>query len=248
MEEFYETQLALGQYLLFHYGPPSLQLPYPFGPRDSLDFPARCVREVVAELPLSENARGCDVGCAVGRSAFELGRFCREVVALDRSRVFIEAACRLQEEGKLEAPILVEGDQTEKVEFCVPPELDRQRVRFVCGDALELLPRLGQFDLVVAWNLLDRVQDPGLLLVQLERAVEPGGWLALSSPYTWLCTYTPKEKWLVPGFGELQKRLGVSLELVQRKDLPFLLREHVRKYQWCVAEVTVWHKPKGAPR
>ena len=39
----YETEKLLEEYLLLHYGAPDLVLPWAFGPREALEFPARCV-------------------------------------------------------------------------------------------------------------------------------------------------------------------------------------------------------------
>jgi putative 4-mercaptohistidine N1-methyltranferase len=245
-EDFYESRLALSQYLIFHYAPEPLQLPYPFGPRDSLNFPARCVQETLPRLALPARARGCDAGCAVGRSAFELACYCEEVIAVDRSEAFVRAAEELQKNGSIQSEILLEGDRTQRIELFVPPGLPRHKVRFIVGDVLEVLPQLGEFDLLLGLNLLDRVQDPQALLLLLGKAVRSKGWLILSSPYTWLPEYTPRERWLVPGFEKVRQHLTPRFELVERKDLPFLLREHARKYQWCVADVTVWRRVEGS--
>ena len=64
---FYDSDRAVGEYLLFHYGTAAEILPYPFGPRDALEFPVRCVRECVdlTRLPATARAvdfrRGCDL-------------------------------------------------------------------------------------------------------------------------------------------------------------------------------------------
>ena len=86
----YESDRLLAEYLLFHYGAAEEILPYAFGPRDALEYPARCVSECVGELP--PHARALDLGCAVGRSSFELARRCSEVIGIDYSRRFIETA------------------------------------------------------------------------------------------------------------------------------------------------------------
>ena len=54
---FYETERAVAEYLLLHYGSPEQLLPYAFGPVGALNFPARCVTEYVdpARVP-AQNA------------------------------------------------------------------------------------------------------------------------------------------------------------------------------------------------
>lgn len=72
------------------------------------------------------------------------------------------------------------------------------------------------------------------------------------SPYSWLPEWTPQNKWLgglvrggdsvhsAPAFIELMEGLG--LELVEQSDVPFLIREHARKFQWGCSHATVWRR------
>jgi hypothetical protein len=97
----------------------------------------------------------------------------------------------------------------------------------------------------LAANLLDRVVQPRALLGMLGRLVRPGGQLILTSPYTWLAEYTPRSEWLCEEgkpTAEVLAELLPGFARVRRLDLPFLIREHARKYQWTVAEATVWRR------
>ena len=75
MTNVYESDLLVEQYLLFHYGTAEDQLPYSFGPRDALFYPIRCVNDFLPSIGEVEGA--LDLGCAVGRSTFELSRWAR---------------------------------------------------------------------------------------------------------------------------------------------------------------------------
>ena len=86
MENPYESPTLLNEYLLFHYGSADEVLPWAFGPREALHFPVRTVTDLTDNSP---RARALDLGCAVGRSSFELSRFCAEVTGIDFSRAFI---------------------------------------------------------------------------------------------------------------------------------------------------------------
>ena len=50
MTNMYESDLLVDQYLLFHYGTAEDQLPYPFGPKEALFYPIRCVSEFLPSL------------------------------------------------------------------------------------------------------------------------------------------------------------------------------------------------------
>ena len=43
MSEFYESDRAVNEYLLFHYGAENEVMPYADGPRAALNYPVRCV-------------------------------------------------------------------------------------------------------------------------------------------------------------------------------------------------------------
>lgn len=245
----YESDRLLAEYLLFHYGSADEILPYDFGPKDALDFPVRCVKECVNLARLPTEARALDIGCAVGRATFELSRHCRTALGIDFSHRFIEAATVLQREGALAYQRIDEGDLMTPLTARVPPDIDRARVVFERGDAMELSHDLPRFDIVLMANVIDRLGDPARCLGRLPELVKSGGQLVITSPYTWLEEFTPRAKWL-GGFvrdgrarktlDALQGHLGDAFALVATRDMPFIIREHARKFQWSVAQTTVW--------
>jgi hypothetical protein len=70
--------------------------------------------------------------------------------------------------------------------------------------------------------------------------VNSGGQLVITSPYTWLEEFTPRANWLSPALDGLRTALAPHFDLVSTRDLPFLIREHARKFQWSVAQATTW--------
>lgn len=247
----YETDRLLAEYLLFHYAEPGEILPYAFGPREALDYAVRCVTESLDASALPTTARALDLGCAVGRSTFELARHCREAIGIDYSRNFIDAATALKARGELPYERRDEGDLTTSLIARLPAGIDAGRVTFETGDAQSLRSGLGQFDVVLMANLIDRLATPQRCLAQLPGLVRPGGQLIITSPYTWLEEFTERGQWLggrTEG-GErlttregLRRALSATFDLVAHKDLPFLIREHARKFQWSVAEATIWRR------
>ena len=249
----YESDKLLAEYLLFHYASPEQVVP-PGVPEmmASADFAVRSVSRMLQTDLLPQNARALDVGCAVGRSSFELARHCTEVVGVDFSHRFIAAARAVKESGYAEFNRCEEGHLATALRNFLPSEIDRRRVRFETGDAMHLdlssIRINGGFDVVHAANLIDRLSDPLRFLRQLPGLVKAGGQLILTSPYTWLEEYTPQANWL-GGFYE-NERPVTTLERLQQElpnfvllttlDLPFLIREHARKYQWSIAQGSVW--------
>ena len=105
----YESQTYHDQYLLFHYGK-SLEIDsFQIFPESFLNFAERTVTENLDAS--NERERALDLGCSVGRSCFELSRFCDEVIGIDYSNQFIRAAEKIRVEGSIKFNSLQEGDQ-----------------------------------------------------------------------------------------------------------------------------------------
>jgi len=247
--DFYETDRALSEYLLFHYGMTRRLLPSGMPDCSVLDFPVRCVAECLDFTRLPPNARALDLGCAVGRASFELAGHCAEVVAIDYSTQFITAAKQLQSHSSVAFDYSEEGELALRGRARVPSRAVRGRIRFEVGDAMSLRVGLGAFDVVLMANLIDRLSNPRKCLAQLPRLLKQGGQLIVTSPYTWLHEYTPKQNWLggfqlggkrIKTFDTLKAILSPDFRLIRRRNLPFLLREHARKFQFSVADATVW--------
>jgi hypothetical protein len=70
--------------------------------------------------------------------------------------------------------------------------------------------------------------------------VNAGGQLVITSPYTWLEDFTPRANWLCPALDKMRAVLAPHFDLTGTRDLPFLIREHERKFQWSVAQASTW--------
>lgn len=245
----YETDQLVTQYLDFHYGPTgALRVP---------NFPTACVEAVLPHVPAANRRRCLDIGCSVGRSAFEFARHFAHVDALDFSARFIQAGVRLQQGDEVLYEVPTEGELT--VSRAV--SLDRLgladvagRVAFMQGDACNLKPIYTGYDLVFAGNLIDRLYDPRLFLDLIGDRVVPGGLLVLTSPYTWLEEYTPRDKWIggrrehgepLDTFTGIERVLRGRFTFEHRQDVPFVIRETARKHQHSLAEMTVWRRRPG---
>jgi len=236
----YESPKLLDEYLLFHYGTAEEILPWDFGPATALNFPVRTVEALDWER-LSDNSRALDLGCAVGRSSFELSRHCAEVIGIDFSQSFVDAAERIRQEGEHSYLRLEEGRDKTTQMASLPEGAHPECIQFEQGDAMKLRPDLGAFDVVHAANLLCRLTEPQAFLAQLPALVRPGGQLFMTTPCTWLEEYTPPQNWPAGSTLEyLQSHLAESFEFEATVELPFLIREHRRKYQWTVAQGSRW--------
>jgi len=241
----YETDSMVSQYLDFQYGPNY------FGTENY----GKALVDIACQMT-DKRGRALDIGCATGRASFELARHFDEVVGMDYSARFIDVALQLtrgedfryvtQEEGEL-----VEYRQVRLKDFGLGQQ-QASRIQFMQGDACNLKPQKHGYDLVLASNLIDRLRQPKRFLQDITRMINSGGVLLLSSPYTWLEEYTPKENWLggirengeaLTTYQALQRLLAADFEeIAAPQDVPFVIRETARKYQHTVAQLTVWRK------
>ncbi|CAH1792014.1 unnamed protein product [Owenia fusiformis] len=253
-QNIYETEKSLSEYLVFHYAAPKEILKYEHGPWSSVDFPRRCAELCMEYFEAKEGVpnTALDIGCAVGRSSFELARSFNRVIGSDYSQSFIDACNHLKQGGKLEYKMLEEGELYTNHVASVPSGIETDRLTFQQGDACRLPLDIGHFGCVLAANLICRLHTPVDFLNRLSSLVSPGGIAVITSPYTFLEEYTPRRHWIgsytdangkrVTGFDGLKRHLGKDFDLIGEKDMPFFIRETARKNQWTVAHATVWRR------
>ncbi len=257
MTTYYESDSALAQYLWLHYGE-GRGLVSPSSPfACALDFPVRCAHMLLGTSAAPAGAdgrsplRALDVGCAVGRSTFELARVCGEAIGIDYSASFIRAAETLRNGEAIDYSTPFEGELVTTYTARRPPGIDPARAHFEVGDAERLREDLGTFDYVLAANLICRLREPRRFLARLPALVKPGGRLLLTTPATWRHIYTPRENWIggyqgasgpVHTLDGLKTLLGPNFELESREDLALLIPEHARKYELILTEATRWRR------
>ena len=98
-------------------------------------------------------------------------------------------------------------------------------------------------------NLIDRLSEPQRCLARVPSLVNPGGQLIITSPYTWMEEFTPREHWIggferdgvrVTTLDGLRAALEPHFELTATHELPFLIREHTRTFQLSIAQASAW--------
>lgn len=252
----YEKESVFNEYMTLHYGSPELQMPYADGPQAATQFPQRCadlVAEWCGKLSIVPG-RALDIGCAVGGAAFSLAETFEEVVGVDLSEHFIKAAQELQRNHELPYQCKAEGDIYSGQTAIVSADV-AMRVEFRRADACALPPEFTDFDAVLMANLLCRLPSPAACLRRMSGSrgiVRRGGLLVTVSPYTWTESFTPKDLWLggyVNEAGEehlseegLRQILAEDFDLLEVHDMPLVIREHRRKYQYIVSQAVVWRR------
>lgn len=188
-----------------------------------------------------------DLGCAVGRTTFELAaRTGRRALGVDLNFAMLRLAQGVARRGVARYPRRRFGVVFDQREVPVAPA-GRERADFWAADALELPFPDGGFGLVASLNVIDCVARPRDALAELARVLAPGGLALVTTPYDWSPAATPFEQWLGGhsqrhedhGAGEPVLRAlltpgahpasveGVEI-VAEAEDLPWRLRLHDR--------------------
>jgi SAM-dependent methyltransferase len=181
-------------------------------------------------LGLQAGERVLDMGCGAGRHAFEMYKRGADVIALDQD------ADELSTVSEWFAAMREEGGLPEGAEADVKQ-----------GDALDLPFADGEFDRIVASEVLEHIPDDDRAISELVRVLRPGGTIAVTVP-RWLpekvCWALSDEYHEVEG-GHVRIYRGDELVAkLEDAGLSFLGRDHVHglhsPYWWlkCAVGVT----------
>eukprot|EP00957_Ditylum_brightwellii_P065263 4950224-Ditylum_brightwellii.AAC.1 len=112
----------------------------------------------------------------------------------------------------------------------------------------------GTFDGVILANLLCRLPNPLSCLDGLAKLVNKGGIAVIVTPFSWFEHFTPKQNWIGGYYDSTSNEPVLSkdrlkdcmeergFERIHVEQMPLVIREHQRKYQYIVSEATGWRK------
>lgn len=240
----YETDTLVSQYCEFQYGNTH------FGVNNFSISISKIVQKY-----MTNSIKALDIGCATGRLSFELARYFNSVDGIDFSTKFIQVGVKLKQNQTITYKDMKEGDiyiqKTIDIDSIGYKDI-KDKVSFWQGDACNLKPNFNSYDMITATNLIDRLYSPKLFLDDIKNRLNKDGILIITSPYTWLEEYTKKENWLggyknkdgqdIYTIDSLKKILSNNFKLLDEIDVPFVIKETKRKYQYTIAQVTVWKR------
>ena len=156
-QSMYDDQKVVSQYMEFHYGDAYFNVP---------NYPRACAEHCIKVCKENNVATksALDLGCAVGRSSFELASAFDKVTGVDLSSGLISAAKKIQSEGDYPIAIPMEGDLVEKKTLSLKQlglAETLPKVTFAVEDAGKLdIANYNSYDLIFCGNLIDRMSDP----------------------------------------------------------------------------------------
>jgi len=198
------------------------------------------VFDAVSEMILKHRPdgfrRAIDIGGNVGGMAWRAAAYTGEVLGIDLTFNPILAARRIQ----IGAPVpqtVYRRYMDGNIFIERPIEGARDNTEFAVCSALEL-PFRGKFDLLFLLNIIDGVPQPRRFLSHVLENLEPGGFVVITSPYSWGSDMSGVDHWLggTPGNPSPVAMVGAlrdaGLTILEDIDnVPWILREHQRWYR-----------------
>lgn len=200
-----------------------------------------------------------ELGCGVGGLCKELAPYCETYLGVDSSFASIALARHLTlgvpYPKKLRIPKdLLQGSVSVDPGI-IPQQVTLDRADFVVGDLESLPVQRGDWDLTIALNAIDMLDEPALLpKIQYELLHEDG--IAIQScPYIWHEMVSRKLRKQIPR--EIQDSakavewlyLKQGLEIQERSDhLPWLFFKHVRQLEIYSVHIFQAKPVKGSHR
>jgi SAM-dependent methyltransferase len=189
-------------------------------------------------LEVRAGDRVLDMGCGAGRHAFELYRRGTDVIAFDQD------AHELSSVSDMFAAMRTAGEVPDGAEADVKQ-----------GDALALPFADGEFDRVVAAEVLEHIPDDEAAITELVRVLRPGGTMAVTVP-RWLperICWALSEKYHEVEGGHVRIYTGTELVAkLERSGLRFDGKEHAHAlhspYWWLKCAVGVENADHPLPR
>lgn len=192
-----------------------------------------------------------NLGCSVGRSAFELSSTFDHIDAVDFSARYIQYGVKLQKNQTVRFQSVEQGDIVNFNEIslaqCVQDYQDN--VTFSQGDAVNLKPIFNGYDVILLQQVLEQSYAPKTLLNNIAQRLNKNGLVIIASNYTFDEKVTPKEQWLggikvngenVTVFDGISQILSNGFNLVSKTTLEQVLPINAYQSQHNQIELSVW--------
>ena len=209
----------------------------------------------VANLIKTEDVKAerlLNLGCSVGRVAFELSEHFQHIDAIDFSARTIQHGVKLQAGDSVRYTSTIEGDICQYNEITLADTVQQfksERILFSQGDGCNLKENFNHYDVILIQHALEQSYDPKRLLSNAVSRLKPSGLLIIVSDYHYQLQTTEKVKWLsgikvngenLAGFDALTNQLSENFELVKEKELTRVVASSARNFNLSHCQFSVW--------
>jgi 5-histidylcysteine sulfoxide synthase/putative 4-mercaptohistidine N1-methyltranferase len=195
-----------------------------------------------------------NLGCGVGRVAFELAPYFEYIDAIDFSAQTIQHAVKLQQQETVRYTTINEGDIVDFHHLSLH-ELNLSgrgnNILFSQGDASNLKQKFTGYNIVIMDQVLEKSYQPKQVLTNIIERLLPQGLLVIASSYCFDESITTKENWLggikvngenVTGFDGLHNQLTEHFTLINQQPLTTINTLNSHQTISTLIDVTVWKK------
>jgi putative 4-mercaptohistidine N1-methyltranferase len=203
---------------------------------------------------LTSTSKVLDLGCGVGRLAFELAKTTGHVDGIDFTARHIQHCLSLKEQGQLRYAMPTQGEIFDFHEVTLNNlglEQSPENLHFAQGDGLNLKPQFSNYDLAICYRVIEYNYHPQTLLQQLSQRIKAGGLVVLGSSYAWDVSITDMSHW-IGGFKQNGENLSSEAHLFEIMSAEFDLLQETqvtskfeldqRTSQTANNHITIWRK------
>ncbi len=199
-----------------------------------------------------QTKRLLNLGCSVGRVAFELSENFDHIDAVDFSARTIQHGVQLQTGGSVRYTKTIEGEICQYHELKLidaVPHSKSERILFSQGDGCNLKDIFQGYDVVFVQHALEASYDPASLLCNAISRLKPSGLLIILSDYHYQSQYAEQSKWLsgmkvngenVFALEALCSRLAPKFDLINQHELFRVMDESARNFTVDKCQMTTW--------
>ena len=195
-----------------------------------------------------------NLGCSVGRTAFELSEHFQHIDAVDFSARYIQFGVQLQQQKTLRYTNVISGDIQSFHEVSLKAlalNNNADHIVFSQGDASNLKPIFNGYDAILVEHALEKSYQPKQLLATLSKRLNKQGLLFVLTDHQYSAKHTEKENWLgglkvngenVIGFDGLQEKLAEEFTFLDAQPLTRVIKQNQCTFTVTTTEMSIWQR------
>lgn len=243
----YETDVDVCEQLESHYGDKHL----------SIDNYSQQISGLLVNK-VKEYAINTDkllnLGCSVGRTAFELSEYFQHIDAVDFSARYIQYGVQLQQQKTLRYTSVISGDIQSFHEVSLKNlslNESTDHIVFSQGDASNLKTMFNGYDAILVEHALEKSYQPKQLLATLSQRLNKQGLLFVLTDHQYTTQHTEKESWLgglkvngenLSGFDGLHEKLENDFCFLEAFPLTRVVKKNNCTFTITTTEMSVWQR------
>jgi len=243
----YETDVEVCQQLESHYG--DRQLDFDNYSQQISQLLQKNIKEQGIKTDKLLN-----LGCSVGRTAFELSKYFQHIDAVDFSARYIQYGVQLQQQKTLRYTGVISGEiqsfhEVSLKQLSLDDSVDH--ILFSQGDACNLKAIFKGYDAILIEHALENSYQPKKILAEISHRLNEQGLLFVLTDHQYSTKYTEKENWLgglkvngenVSGFDGLHEQLDKEFLFLVAQPLMRVIKQNDCTYTVTKTQLSVWQR------